>query len=165
MATLSNGKPATAANYLALYSGLTSLPAGVTVDPSMPMLDTGVSNLSAPYNGLQYAFRVDQYIGSSDRIYGNYANDSFTLDHPNNRVGFSNHDIQGNWYAQANWTHTFSATLLNEMGFAANQVQGSNGIGGTDNVPQITVTGQSLGFNSSWGREPTGTIITTGARC
>ncbi|MGB9458260.1 MAG: TonB-dependent receptor [Bryobacteraceae bacterium] len=151
VATLSNGKPATAANYMALYSGLTSLPAGVTVDPSMPMLDTGVSNLSAPYNGLQYAFRVDQYIGSSDRIYGNYANDSFTLDHPNNRVGFSNHDIQGNWYAQANWTHTFSATLLNEMGFAANQVQGSNGIGGTDNVPQITVTGQSLGFNSSWG--------------
>ncbi|MGC9970300.1 MAG: TonB-dependent receptor [Bryobacteraceae bacterium] len=118
---------------------------------SMPILDTGTSNLSPPYNALQYGFRGDQYIGSKDRIYGNYANDSFTLGHPSNRVGFSNHDIQSNWYAQANWTHTFSATVLNEMGFAANSVGGANGQGGQDNVPQISVTGQNLGFTSSWG--------------
>ncbi|HUE01999.1 MAG TPA: hypothetical protein VMR62_20685 [Bryobacteraceae bacterium] len=39
---------------------------------------------------------------AKDRIYGNYANDSFTLGHPANVVGFSNHDIQSNWYVQAN---------------------------------------------------------------
>jgi hypothetical protein len=118
---------------------------------SLPVLDSGVSNLSPPYNALQYGFRGDQYVGTKDRIYGNYANDSFTLGHPANVIGFSNHDIQSNWYAQANWTHTFSATMLNEMGLAANSVGGANGQGGTDNVPDISVTGQSLGFNSSWG--------------
>jgi hypothetical protein len=66
-------------------------------------------------------------------------------------VGFSNHDIMSNWYVQANWTHTFSARILNEMGFAANSVGGANGQGGTDSIPLINVTGQSLGFNSSWG--------------
>jgi hypothetical protein len=118
---------------------------------SLPVLDEGVSNLSPPYNALQYGFRVDQYVGSNDRIYGNYANDGFTLGHPANVVGFSNHDIMSNWYVQANWTHTFSSNMLNEMGFAANSVGGANGQGGTDDVPDISVTGQSLGFNSSWG--------------
>jgi hypothetical protein len=150
VATLSNGQPATAANYFAAFPGLTSL-SGVSIPSSLPILDSGVSNLSPPYNATQYGFRVDQYVGSNDRIYGNYANDSFTLGHPANVVGFSNHDIMANWYAQANWTHTFSATMLNEMGFAANSVGGANGQGGTDNVPDISVTGQSLGFNSSWG--------------
>ncbi|HUE02000.1 MAG TPA: hypothetical protein VMR62_20690 [Bryobacteraceae bacterium] len=37
------------------------------------------------------------------------------------------------------------------MGFAANSVGGANGQGGTRNVPQISVTGQSLGLTSSWG--------------
>jgi len=126
-------------------------PATANIPCSLPVLDQGVSNLSPPYNALQYGFRVDQYIGTNDRIYGNYAHDSFTLGHPANVIGFSNHDIQSNWYAQANWTHTFSPTMLNEMSFAANSVGGANGQGGTDNVPDVTVTGQSLGFNSSWG--------------
>jgi len=150
VATLSNGQPATAANYFAAFPGLTSL-SSVSIPANLPILDQGVSNLSPPYNATQYGFRVDQYIGNNDRIYGNYANDSFTLGNPANVVGFSNHNIQANWYAQANWTHTFSSTMLNEAGFAANKVAGSNGLGGTDNVPDINVTGQSLGFNSSWG--------------
>ncbi len=41
--------------------------------------------------------------------------------------------------------------MLFESGVAANIVGGANGRGGTDNVPLIGVTGQSLGFNSSWG--------------
>ncbi len=125
--------------------------AAANIPCSLPVLDQGVSNLSPPYNALQYGFRLDQYVGSNDRIYGNYANDSFTLGHPANVIGFSNHDIMSNWYVQANWTHTFTPAMLNEMGFAANSVGGANGQGGADNVPNISVTGQSLGFNSSWG--------------
>ena len=150
VATLSNGQQATAANYFAAFPGLASM-GGVSIPANLPILDQGVSNLSPPYNATQYGFRLDQYVGANDRIYGNYANDQFTLGHPANVVGFSNHDIQSNWYVQANWTHTFSANMLNEMGFAANSVGGANGQGGTDNVPDISVTGQSLGFNSSWG--------------
>ncbi|MGA2181672.1 MAG: TonB-dependent receptor [Bryobacteraceae bacterium] len=143
-----SGVAQTAAQYFGSSCGTA---ATANIPCSMPVLDSGVSSLSPPYNALQYGFRGDQYVGSNDRIYGNYANDGFTLGHPANVVGFSNHDIQSNWYAQANWTHTFSANLLNEAGFAANKVAGANGQGGTDNVPQISVTGQSLGFNSSWG--------------
>ncbi len=143
-----SGVAQTAAQYFGSACGTS---AAANIPCTMPILDTGTSNLSPPYNALQYGFRGDQYIGEKDRIYGNYANDSFTLGHPNNRVGFSNHDIQSNWYAQANWTHTFSPNLLNEAGFAANSIGGANGQGGQDNVPQINVTGQNLGFTSSWG--------------
>ncbi len=148
-AVATSGVAQTAAQYFP--SGTCGTPATANIPCSLPVLDSGVSNLSPPYNALQYGFRGDQYIGTKDRIYGNYANDSFTLGHPANIVGFSNHDIQSNWYVQANWTHTFSANILNEMGFAANSVGGANGQGGTDNVPQISVTGQSLGLTSSWG--------------
>lgn len=143
-----SGVAQTAAQYFGSACGTS---AAANIPCSMPILDTGTSNLSPPYNALQYGFRGDQYIGEKDRIYGNYANDGFTLGHPANRVGFSNHDIMANWYAQANWTHTFGPNLLNEMSFAGNSVGGANGQGGTDNIPLVNVTGQSLGFASSWG--------------
>jgi len=150
--TLTGVVPSGVAQTAAQYFGNTcGTAATFNIPCSTPVLDTGTSNLSPPYNATQYGFRGDQYVGTKDRIYGNYANDSFTLGHPANRVGFSNHDIQSNWYVQANWTHTFSSNILNEMGFAANSVGGANGQGGQDNVPQINVTGQSLGFTSSWG--------------
>ena len=145
---VSSGVAQTAAQYFGNTCGTA---ATFNMPCSMPVLDTGTSNLSPQYNALLYGFRGDQYIGQNDRIYGAYGNDSFTLGHPANRIGFSNHDIQSNWYTQMNWTHTFSPTVLNEMGFAANSVGGSNGLGGQNNVPQINVTGQSLGFTSSWG--------------
>ncbi len=145
---VTSGVAQTATQYFGSACGT---PAAANIPCSLPVLDTGTSNLSPPYNGLQYGFRGDQYIGTKDRIYGNYANDSFDLGHPANRIGFSNHDIQSNWYAQANWTHTINASILNEVGFAANSVGGANGQGGQDNVPLINVTGQSLGFTSSWG--------------
>lgn len=143
-----SGVAETAAQYFGSSCGTA---ATAYIPCSLPILDTGTSNLSPPYNALQYGVRGDQYVGEKDRIYGNYANDGFTLGHPANRVGFSNHDNMSNWYAQANWTHTFSASLLNEMSFASNSVGGANGQGGTDNVPLVNVTGQSLGFTSSWG--------------
>jgi hypothetical protein len=148
-AVVSSVPAVTAATYFP--AGTCGTAATNNIPCATPMLNTYVSALGAPYNGLEYGFRVDQYIGEKDRIYGNYANDSFTLGNPASRVGFSNHNIQGNWYAQANWTHTINSKLLNEMGFAANKVAGSNGLGGTDNVPLISVTGQTEGWTSSWG--------------
>ena len=146
-----SGVAQTAAQYFGTGAGGCGTSAAANIPCSMPVLDSGTSNLSPPYNALQYGFRGDQYIGTKDRIYGNYSNDGFTLGHPANRIGFSNHDIQSNWYTQANWTHTFSSNVLNEVGFAANSIGGANGQGGQDNVPVIGVTGQSLGFAGSWG--------------
>lgn len=118
---------------------------------SMPVLDQGNEVLSPFYNGLQYNFRGDQYIGLKDRVYGSYANDTFTLQHPNVRTNFTNEDFQNNWYAQTDWTHTFSPNVLFEFGFGANAVGGENGQNGNNSIPQINVTGQSIGFTNSWG--------------
>lgn len=144
-----SGVAATAATYFP--AGTCGTPATDNIPCSMNILDSGTSNLSPPYDGFQGGIRVDQYIGNKDRLYGSYAHDGFTLGHPSNRIGFSNHDEQANWYAQGNWTHTFSPTVLNEASLGFNRVGGSNGLGGQDNVPLINVTGQSLGWTSSWG--------------
>ena len=136
---------------LQYFGGSCGTPATANIPCSLPVLATGTSNLSPIYNGLQYGFRGDQYISTRDRLFGTYGSDGFTLGHPANRVGFSNHDIQSNWYTQIDWTHTFAPALLLETSIAANSVGGANGQGGTDNVPLIGVTGQSLGLTSSWG--------------
>ncbi len=118
---------------------------------SLPILDRGNQVLSPFYNGLQYSFRGDQYFGQKDRVYGSYANDTFNLQHPNVRPNFTNEDFQNNWYAQTDWTHTFSPNVLFEFGFGANAVGGENGQNGDNSIPQINVTGQSIGFTNSWG--------------
>ncbi|MBV9613647.1 MAG: carboxypeptidase regulatory-like domain-containing protein, partial [Acidobacteriaceae bacterium] len=143
-----SGVAQTAAQYVGTSCGT---PAAANIPCSLPVLVTGTSSLSPIYNALQYGFRGDQYIGTKDRLFGTYGNDGFTLGHPANRAGFSNHDIQSNWYTQLDWTHTFTSTLLLESSIAANSVGGANGQGGTDNVPLIAVTGQDLGFAGSWG--------------
>ena len=143
-----SGVAQTATQYFGTSCGT---PATANIPCSLPILVTGTSNLSPVYNALQYGFRGDQYIGTKDRLFGTYGNDGFTLGHPANRVGFSNHDVQSNWYTQLDWTHTFTANILLESSIAANSVGGANGQGGIDNVPLINVTGQSLGFTSSWG--------------
>ena len=143
-----SGVAETASQYFGASCGTA---ATANISCSLPVLVTGTSNLSPIYNGLQYGFRGDQYVGAKDRIFGTYGNDGFTLGHPANRAGFSNHDIQSNWYTQLDWTHTFTSNVLMETSIAANSVGGANGQGGTDNVPLINVTGQNLGFTSSWG--------------
>lgn len=147
-AVVQSGVAETAAQYFGASCGT---PATANIPCSLPVVATGTSNLSPIYNALQYGFRGDQYIGQKDRLFGTYGNDGFTLGHPANRIGYSNHDIMSNWYTQLDWTHTFTSTVLLESSFAANSVGGANGQGGTDNVPQISVTGQNLGFTSSWG--------------
>jgi hypothetical protein len=116
------------------------------------MIASGNMRASPFYNALQYNFRVDQYFGTKDRLYGSYAITSFDQEAPSPRKGLGAMSVLDNRYGQANWTHTFSSTLLNEMGFAAYKIGGTGGTGGDFRVPQIYVSGQSIGFTGgTWG--------------
>ena len=147
------GAKETAQQYFALPTGGSACGTAATayIPCSLPVLVQGNQVLSPFYNGLQYSFRGDQYLGQKDRVYGSYANDTFNLQHPNVRSNFTNEDFQNNWYAQTDWTHTFNPNLLFEFGFGANAVGGENGQNGNNSIPQINVTGQSIGFTNSWG--------------
>jgi len=60
-AVATSGVAQTAAQYFP--SGTCGTLAIANIPCSLPVLDSGVPNLSPPYNALQYGFRGDQYIG------------------------------------------------------------------------------------------------------
>jgi len=110
-----------------------------------PMIDNGVFNSTNFRNGDQYFVRVDKYF-KNDRIYGSFFR---TLLH--NGTGSvipqfttTSHTVQRAF--QANWTHTFSPTTFNEAIFAQNRIEGFLGETGDFTIPNISVTGQSVGY-------------------
>ena len=85
------------------------------------MVDTGSFNASEYYNALQYNFRLDQYFTDKDRLYLSYYNDSFDQQQKSPRPKLGALDIMRNRYAQIDFTHTFSPSLLWESSFAFRQ--------------------------------------------
>lgn len=116
-------------------------------------LDVGNFSVSPYYNALQYNFRLDQYFTQKDRLYLSYYNDSFDQQQPSPRVGLQALDIMRNRYGQADYTRTFSSTLLWESSFAFASVGGANGQDANLKVPEITLADGSEGFHigGGWG--------------
>jgi hypothetical protein len=110
-----------------------------------PMIDNGVFNSSSYRNGTQWNARIDKYF-SKDRIYGNFFRTTLKTGGPAVRPAFvtSNHYVTDS--LQVNETHTFSGTFLNEAGFGYNKVDGTNEATGNFIVPNVSVTGQGVGF-------------------
>lgn len=93
-------------------------------------------------NGLQWNSRIDFTPNSKDRFYGNYyrktpnvltPNPRTAFNQPNNFAGITN-------YANLDWTHTFSATLVNDAAMGVTRI---SGLGSCSNcqVPGIFNTG------------------------
>jgi hypothetical protein len=112
---------------------------------SLPMVDNGVFNSANFRNGTQWNARIDKYF-SKDRIYGNLFRTTLKTGGPAVRPAFdtSNHYVTDS--LQVNETHTISGTLLNEAAFGYNKVEGINEATGNFIVPNISVTGQGVGF-------------------
>jgi hypothetical protein len=112
---------------------------------STPMIDNGVFNSSNFRNGDQYFIRVDKYF-KNDRIYGSFFRTLLHYGGPNVIPQFSttNHTTQRAF--QVNWTHTFNANTFNEAIFAQNRIEGFLGETGDFTIPNISVTGQSVGY-------------------
>jgi hypothetical protein len=95
----------------------------------------------APFrNGLQYNFRGDQYIRANDRLYGSYVASTNTAQSLASRGAFSYSILYHTKGIGANWTHTFSSHLLNELSFGATSIVGGPMTGGLFNIPSISIT-------------------------
>jgi hypothetical protein len=136
-------------------SGQTTIPVSgsVTIPCDLPILDQGSFVFSPYYNALQYNFRVDLYATQKDRVYLSYYNVSFDQQQPSPRAGLQALNIMRNRYGQADYTHTFSPTLLWESSFAFASVGGANGQDANLKVPEIFVSGQDVGYHigGGWG--------------
>src|SRR6267142_1717699 len=110
-----------------------------------PMIDNGVFNSTNFRNGDQYFVRVDKYF-NKDRIYGSFFRTSLHNGGPGVIPQFSTtgHTVQRAF--QVNWTHTFTPTTFNEAVFAQNRIEGFLGETGDFTIPNISVTGQSVGY-------------------
>jgi hypothetical protein len=134
------------------------LPAGLCGTTGAPpctlqMVDSGSFNATEYYNALQYNFRLDQYFTQNDRLYLSYYNDSFNQQQKSPRPKLGALDVMNNRYAQADYTHTFSPSLLWESSFAFASVGGANGQDANLAVPNVSVLGGLTGFpvGGGWG--------------
>jgi hypothetical protein len=112
---------------------------------STAMVDSGIFNSSTFRNGDQYFFRADKQF-ANDRLYGSYFRTTLNYGGPSVIPQFSttNHNTQ--YAIQVNYTHVFSPSTLNEVIFASNRIEGFIGETGDFTIPNISVTGQSVGY-------------------
>lgn len=104
---------------------------------------------SSPKNGYQWSFRVDEYLGSNDRIYVDALRTHYTTEAVQARPALTNTDLGSSDFVNVDWTHTFSSRLLNEAGANIIRPYGQNGGTPAFQIPYINVTGLQ-GF-SNWG--------------
>lgn len=137
-----NGVPQTAA---AIFPGTCGTAATDNLPCATQMIDTGVFNSSNFRNGDQYFGRVDKYF-KNDRIYGSFFRTVLHFGGAAVTPQFSTTNHTTERAFQANWTHTFNPTTLNEVIFAENRIEGFLAETGDFTIPNIGVSGQSVGF-------------------
>jgi hypothetical protein len=117
------------------------------------MVGEGDFAATVPRDGLQWSARIDHNFNESkDRFYANIYRTTLNtvlFNSPNVYPAFSKDWTQYTMYINANETHTFSPTMLNEMGFSYVRAWGDN-ICDPCEVPGISVNGMN-GFGQGWG--------------
>jgi hypothetical protein len=121
-------------------------PAGIPA--SLNIIGTIPVSYSAPKNGYQWSFRIDDYLGKSDRLYGDVIRTYYSGPGGGTRPA----SVQGNGnssdFVNINWTHTFNTHLFNETGvnlirpYGANLTQQA-----TEGIPYVNVNNLA-GFGS-----------------
>ena len=110
----------------------------------LPMIAQGTWNRAPRRNGLQYNFRGDQYFrDAKDRLSGSFVRTQSDNDNFVNRPSLNNTSDRFVNGFQANYTHTFRPTMLNEFGVSGNRVQGFNGSDAKLRIPQISIAGST----------------------
>jgi hypothetical protein len=114
-----------------------------------PVLDTGRYTPSSIYNAKQYNIRLDKDF-KKDRIFGNFYRNTASTGGPNIRPAF---DLDSDYYVfnlQANETHTFSSSMLNEAIFGYSRIEGFANQNGTFTVPIVGVQQLNNGFGDGF---------------
>ena len=118
--------------------------AAANIPCNLPMIAQGTWGRAPSRNGLQYNFRGDQYFKEGkDRISGSFIRTQSDNDNFVNRPSLNNQSKRFVNGFQANYTHTFRPSLLNEFGVSGNRVQGFNGFDANLKIPQISIAGST----------------------
>ncbi|WP_297844220.1 TonB-dependent receptor, partial [Pseudomonas sp.] len=116
---------------------------------TLPVLGTANISFSVPKNGYQWSVRGDDYIGQKDRVYAEFMRTYDTSISALARSPLNYDQSNSSDFANADWTHTFSPRLLNELGGNMIRPYGANLPTANDAIPYINVTGMT-GF-ANWG--------------
>ncbi len=146
-----SGAPITVAAEMATVgSGSCTGTNSIGMPCDMPLLQTGVLSTSTPRNGIQWNTRVDQIFGNgSNRLYANFFRMTATQSSPGPRPAFNTSPPAEADYANLNFTHVFSPTLVNEAAMGFTLDYGASPVA-HPSVPAINVTGMT-GFGAGWG--------------
>lgn len=110
---------------------------------NMPLRGAAVQTFAPFRNGLQWNARVDRYFNDSrDRVHVNYQRRTADVEgsqlRPAFRNAFAAHPLT--YYANINYTHTFSPTMINEAAIGFTRFQGGQECSHCE-VPPIGVGG------------------------
>jgi outer membrane receptor protein involved in Fe transport len=135
-----------------LFPGTCGTAATSNLPCNLPMIDQGSTTPSPYRNGLQYSVRGDQYLRDTrDRLFVNYSRMNLDSQNPAIRSGFESTNNSNSFALQTNWTHTFSASLVNEFSFGGSKVFGQNGAGKPPyRIPDVNITGVGTGISPGW---------------
>jgi hypothetical protein len=128
-----------------IFPGTCGTPATNNLPCATPMINSGIFNSTNFRDGEQYFGRIEKSF-KNDRIYASFFRTTLNFGGPAVISQFSttNHNVQ--FAAQVNWTHTFGPNTLNEFAYGQNRVEGFLVETGDFSIPDITVTGQSVGY-------------------
>ena len=118
---------------------------------SLPMIDVGSFGATSVRNGTQYFARIDQDF-HKDRVYVSLFRTLLLTGAPSPMPQFS--ALNNTWQVagQASWTHTFSASTLNDFTAGISRVEGVLGSGAKDyTVPSIGVAGINVDSGQAYG--------------
>src|SRR5262245_829378 len=123
-------------------------PSGMPCD--MPLRGSAVLSFAPTRNGLQWNVRVDRYLNESkDRVHVNYQRRTADVEGTQFRTEFRNQFAAKpiTYYANVNWTHTFSPSMINEAAVGFTRFQGGQECSHCE-VPIINTGG---GFSEGFG--------------
>ncbi len=116
--------------------------AAANIPCSLPVLAQGTWGRAPRRNGLQYSVRGDRYFREGkDRVFGSFIRTESDNNNLDPRPFFDNNSDRFVNAFQANYTHTFRPSILNEFAVSGNRVQGFNGFDAKLRIPSISISG------------------------
>jgi len=119
----------------------------------MPLRGSAVRSFAPTRNGLQWNVRVDRYLNDSkDRIHVNYQRRTADVEGTQLRTEFRNAFAAKpiTYYANVNYTHTFSPSMVNEAAVGFTRFQGGQACSHCEVPPIGTGGGLSEGFGNGF---------------
>jgi carboxypeptidase family protein/TonB-dependent receptor-like protein len=126
-------------------------PLGMPCD--MPLRGSAVRSFAPSRDGLQWNVRVDRYFNDSkDRVHVNYQRRTADVEGEQFRTEFRNQFAAAplTYYANINWTHTFSPSMINEAAVGFTRFQGGQKCSHCEVPPINTGGGLTEGFGNGF---------------